>query len=57
MTSVEFCKRMLDDYGLVVVPGKPFGEDQCFRISCASSKEKIIDGLSRLKKAIFNYYV
>ena len=57
MTSVEFCKRMLDDYGLVVVPGKPFGDDQCFRISCASSKEKIIDGLSRLKKAIFNYYV
>ena len=29
----------LDDYGLVVVPGKPFGDDQCFRISCASSKE------------------
>ncbi len=56
ITSVEFCKRMLDDYGLVVVPGKPFGDDQCFRMSCASSKEKIIDGLSRLKKAIFNYY-
>ncbi len=56
MTSVEFCKRILDDYGLVVVPGKPFGDDQCFRISCASSKEKIIDGVSRLKKAIFNYY-
>ncbi len=56
MTSVEFCKRLLDDYGLVVVPGKPFGNDQCFRVSCASSKEKIIDGLSRLKKAIFNYY-
>ena len=57
MTSVEFSKRILDDYGLVVVPGKPFGDDQCFRISCASSKEKIIDGLSRLKKAIFNYYL
>ncbi len=56
MTSVEFCKRMLENYGLVVVPGKPFGDDQCIRISCASSKENIIDGLSRLKKAIFNYY-
>ncbi len=56
ITSVEFSKRMLDDYGLVVVPGKPFGDDQCFRISCASSKEKIIDGLSRLNKAILNYY-
>ena len=56
MTSVDFCKRILDDYGLVVVPGKPFGDDKCFRMSCASSKEKIIDGLSRLKKAISNYY-
>ena len=56
ITSVEFSKRILDDYGLVVVPGKPFGDDQCFRISCASSKEKIIDGLLRLKKAILNYY-
>ena len=56
MTSMEFCKRMLDDYGLVVIPGKPFGDDKCFRISCASSREKIIDGLSRLNKAILNYY-
>ncbi len=56
MTSVDFCNRILDDYGLVVVPGKPFGDDQSFRISCASSKEKIIDGLSRLKKAILKYY-
>ena len=57
MTSLEFSKRMIDDYGLVVVPGKPFGDDQCFRMSCACSKEKIMDGLSRLKKAIFNYYI
>ena len=56
ISSVDFCKRILDDYGLVVVPGKPFGDDQCFRVSCASSKEKIVDGLSRLKKAILNYY-
>ena len=56
ITSVDFCKRMLDDYGLVVVPGKPFGDDQCIRISCASSKEKILDGLSRLEKGILNYY-
>ena len=56
MTSVEFCKRILNDYGLVVVPGKPFGDDQCIRISCASSKEKILDGLTRLEKGILNYY-
>ena len=56
MNSVEFCKRILNDYGLVVVPGKPFGDDQCIRISCASSKEKILDGLTRLEKGILNYY-
>ncbi len=56
ITSVEFCKRVLDDYGLVVIPGKPFGDDQCFRISCANAKEEILDGLSRLNKAILNYY-
>ena len=56
MTSVEFCKRILNDYGLVVVPGKPFGDDQCIRISCASSKEKILDGLTRLEKGVLNYY-
>ena len=56
MTSVEFCKRILNDYGLVVVPGKPFGDDQCIRLSCASSKEKILDGLTRLEKGILNYY-
>ena len=56
MTSVEFCKRILNDYGLVVVPGKPFGDDQCIRISCASSKEKILDGLTRLEKCVLNYY-
>ena len=56
ISSVEFCKRILNDYGLVLIPGKPFGEDQCFRISCATSKENILDGLKRLKKGLSNYY-
>ena len=56
ISSVEFCKNVLEDYGLVIVPGKAFGDDQCIRISCASSKKKILDGLSRLEKAIKSYY-
>ena len=55
-SSVEFCKKALEDFGLVVVPGKAFGNDQCIRISCATSKEIIIEGLERLKKAIYTYY-
>jgi len=54
--SVDFCKKILKEYGLVVVPGKAFGDDQCFRMSCASSLDKIKDGLNRLQKAISNYY-
>jgi len=56
ITSVDFCKKVLHDYGLVIVPGKAFGDDECIRISCAASKEKIEDGLNRLQKAITNYY-
>ena len=56
ISSVEFCKRVLEDFGLVVVPGKAFGDDQCIRISCASSISNISDGLNRFKKAIQNYY-
>ena len=56
ITSVDFCNKALQDYGLVVVPGKAFGADQCIRISCAASEIKIKDGLQRLEKAISEYY-
>ena len=56
ITSVDFCNKALQDYGLVVVPGKAFGADQCIRISCAASEIKIKDGLKRFEKAISEYY-
>ncbi len=56
ITSLDFSKKVLQDYGLVVVPGKAFGVDQCIRISCAASEVKIKDGLNRLQKAISSYY-
>ena len=56
ITSFDFCKKVLNDYGLVVIPGKAFGDDQCFRISCAASVKKISDGLTRLGEAICKYY-
>ena len=56
ISSVDFCKRVLEDYGLVVVPGKVFGDDQFIRISCASSNKMILDGLSRFENAIKYYY-
>ena len=56
ITSVEFWNKALQDYGLVVVPGKAFGDDECIRISCAASEIKIKDGLERIEKAILEYY-
>ena len=56
ISSVDFCNKALQDYGLVIVPGKAFGADECIRISCAASEIKLEDGLNRLKKAITNYY-
>ena len=56
ISSVDFCKKVLEDYGLVIVPGKVFGDDQFIRISCASSNKMILDGLSRFENAIKSYY-
>jgi len=56
ITSVDFCKKVLQDYGLVVVPGKAFGVDECIRISCAASEVKIKDWLNSLRGAISEYY-
>jgi len=56
ISSVDFCNKALQDYGLVVVPGKAFGADECIRISCAASESKIKDGLNRLRKAVNKYY-
>jgi len=56
ISSIDFCKKAIDDFGLVVVPGIVFGDDQCIRISCAASHQKIIDGIERLQKSIYKYY-
>ncbi len=47
--SIAFCERALEEVGLAMVPGKPFGNDQCIRLSCAASNETIAEGLKRLK--------
>jgi len=56
LSSIDFCKKAIDDFGLVVIPGIVFGDDQCIRISCAASKEKITDGINRLRNLINKYY-
>ena len=50
--SVEFCERLLNDYGVGVVPGIAFGDDRFFRLSFAYSEDTLRDAVSRLEKAL-----
>jgi aspartate aminotransferase len=35
--SIEFCKALLDEQGVVIVPGVAFGQDSCVRFSFTAS--------------------
>ena len=48
LASLDFCNQLLDKEGLALVPGAPFGDDRCVRLSCAVSSATIDDGLARL---------
>ena len=52
--SITFCKRALEETGLAVIPGKPFGSDQHIRVSCAASTKTIKEGISRLRHFIYS---
>jgi aspartate aminotransferase len=50
LDSVAFCRRLLEEQKVAVVPGLPFGADGNVRLSYACSMETIekgTDGLSR----------
>ena len=46
--AVEFSSRLLDEARVSVVPGEPFGDNNCIRLSYATSLENINKGLERL---------
>lgn len=50
MSSDEFCNRLIDEAGLVVIPGDAFGDygEGYIRMSFAVSDETITEGLNRL---------
>jgi len=52
LDSMDFSRRLLDEQGLAVVPGKAFGDDRCVRLSCAAEPSTIEDGLERLRRFI-----
>jgi aminotransferase len=54
MSSEEFCRRLLNEKGVAIVPGTAFGEgcDGYARISYAYSVDHISKALSRIKSFI-----
>ena len=54
MSDVDFCRRLVKDKGVAVVPGTAFGpnSDTFVRISLATAAEPLLDGVGRLATAV-----
>jgi len=46
--ATEFCRRLIADEALALVPGAAFGDDRWVRLSYAASDEALKDGVDRL---------
>jgi len=53
--SLEFCKRLLEESEVAVVPGVGFGAEGYFRFSFATSLDNIKEGINRIEKFVKNY--
>jgi aspartate aminotransferase len=49
--STDICNYILEEHHVSLVPGTAFGDENCIRISYASSEEKLIKACQRLKAA------
>lgn len=52
--SLDFADYLLEEYKVAIVPGVAFGDDNCARLSYATSMENIKKGLDRIEEAIKN---
>jgi aspartate aminotransferase len=50
--SIEFCKLLLEEQHVAAIPGQPFGDDDCIRISYATDLVTIEKGLDRLARFV-----
>jgi aspartate aminotransferase len=50
--SSDLCLYLLEEAHIATVPGDAFGDDACIRISFATSDEKLIDAMTRMKNAL-----
>ncbi len=50
--SVDMANYLLDEAGVAVVPGEPFGDDSFIRLSYATSMDNVVEGVKRIGKAV-----
>lgn len=50
--SSDLSAHLLDEANVAVVPGVEFGQDNYIRLSYATSMERIIEGVARIKRAV-----
>ncbi|HHY97992.1 MAG TPA: pyridoxal phosphate-dependent aminotransferase [Firmicutes bacterium] len=50
--SASFCEAVLNEARVALIPGSAFGDDECVRISYATSMNKLEEGIHRLKDAL-----
>ncbi len=53
--SEEFCERLLNDFGVAIVPGKYFGKDGYIRMSFANSLANIEEACKRISNCVASY--
>ncbi len=46
--SIDFAQRVLEEAKVAVVPGTPFGDPECVRLSFATDEKSITEGCQRL---------
>jgi len=51
-TADDFCKYLLEDYSIVLVPGSGFGDSNGVRISYATSMELLKEGAEAITKYV-----
>ncbi len=50
--STELCLYLLEHAHIATVPGDAFGDDTCIRISFATSDDKLVEAMTRMKEAL-----
>jgi aspartate aminotransferase len=51
-TTTDLCLYLLEEAHISTVPGEAFGDPECIRISFATSDEKLVEAVRRMKEAL-----